>query len=310
MAGFVGTELPVLAAILMTLSAVLSLITVIAIYREGGILKRLRATPLRPWMILTAHVLVKLTFTAITVILMIAAGKRYYPVDLQIPVVSFGAALILGTLGILSIGFLIASLVPTARFAQPVGTLILYPMIGLSGLFVPVSSLPAALRPIARMLPLTYAVSLLSGVLKGESWRAHMRATCSRSPPHSQSSRPCPRGSFGGANDARDVLSESPPLEQCAPGLIEIITSGLRPVTVTACGARGARAAGRRRAAAADPSPSRRSLHRQSRRGTRPLPRACARRADRAAGSASRRRSAAHASWDVFPARAPRSSSR
>src|SRR6476659_2476906 len=48
MAGFVGTELPVLAAILMTLSAVLSLITVIAIYREGGILKRLRATPLRP----------------------------------------------------------------------------------------------------------------------------------------------------------------------------------------------------------------------------------------------------------------------
>jgi ABC-2 type transport system permease protein len=173
MPGFVGTELPVLAAILMTLSAVLSLITVIAIYREGGILKRLRATPLRPWMILTAHVLVKLTFTAITVILMIAAGKRYYPVDLQIPVVSFGAALILGTLGILSIGFLIASLVPTARFAQPVGTLILYPMIGLSGLFVPVSSLPAALRPIARMLPLTYAVSLLSGVLRGESWRAH-----------------------------------------------------------------------------------------------------------------------------------------
>jgi ABC-2 type transport system permease protein len=173
MAGFVGTELPVLAAILMTLSAVLSLITVIAIYREGGILKRLRATPLRPWMILTAHVLVKLTFTALTVILMIAAGKRYYPVDLQIPVVSFAAALILGTLGILSIGFLIASLVPTARFAQPVGTLILYPMIGLSGLFVPVASLPAALRPIARMLPLTYAVSLLSGVLKGESWTAH-----------------------------------------------------------------------------------------------------------------------------------------
>ena len=60
-ADFVHSELPVLAALLMTLSAVLSLITVIAIYREGGILKRLRATPLRPWTILTAHVLVKLT---------------------------------------------------------------------------------------------------------------------------------------------------------------------------------------------------------------------------------------------------------
>ena len=39
---------------------------------------------------------------------------------------------------IVSMGFLIASIVPTARFAQPIGALILYPMLGLSGLFVPV----------------------------------------------------------------------------------------------------------------------------------------------------------------------------
>ena len=172
-ATFVNAQLPVLAAIVMTLSAVLSLITVIAIYREGGILKRLRATPLRPWMILTAHVLVKLSFTGLTVLLMVAAGKRYYPINLHIPVVSFAAALLLGTLGILSIGFLIASLVPTARFAQPVGTLVLYPMIALSGLFAPVASLPPVLRAVAKVIPLTYAVSLLTGVLKGESWSAH-----------------------------------------------------------------------------------------------------------------------------------------
>ena len=171
---FVNSGLPVLAALLMTLSAVLSLVTVIAIYRESGILKRLRATPLRPWTILTAHVLVKLVFTALTVILMILAGKRYYPVDLAIPFASFVAALILSTLGILSIGFLIASLVPTARFAQPVGSLVLYPMIGLSGLFVPLASLPPALRFVARLIPLTYAVSLLNGILKGDSWAAHL----------------------------------------------------------------------------------------------------------------------------------------
>jgi ABC-2 type transport system permease protein len=158
----------------MTLSAVLSLITVVAIYREGGILKRLRATPLRPWMILTAHVLVKLSFTALTVLLMVAAGRRYYPINLQIPVASFAAALLLGTLGVLSIGFLIASLVPTARFAQPVGTLVLYPMIALSGLFAPIASLPPVLRAIAKLIPLTYAVSLLTGVLRGESWSAHI----------------------------------------------------------------------------------------------------------------------------------------
>jgi ABC-2 type transport system permease protein len=43
---FLHDGLPVLAAIMMTTSAVVSLVTIIAIYREGGILKRLRATPL------------------------------------------------------------------------------------------------------------------------------------------------------------------------------------------------------------------------------------------------------------------------
>ena len=66
LASFLGSGLPVLASVLAALSAVLSLVTVISIYREGGILKRLRATPLRPQTILTAHVLVKLAMTAVT----------------------------------------------------------------------------------------------------------------------------------------------------------------------------------------------------------------------------------------------------
>ncbi len=41
-------ELPVVVAMLVAVSAVLSLVAVMAIYRESGILKRLRATPLRP----------------------------------------------------------------------------------------------------------------------------------------------------------------------------------------------------------------------------------------------------------------------
>src|SRR4051812_20127736 len=62
----VRINLPVFAAVIILINAVLSLITIISIYREGGILKRLRATPLRPHTILTAHVLVKLLFTAAT----------------------------------------------------------------------------------------------------------------------------------------------------------------------------------------------------------------------------------------------------
>src|SRR4051812_5943870 len=122
----VRVGLPVFASVLIAISAVLSLVTIITIYREGGILKRLRATPLRPPTILTAHVVVKLLLTIVTLLLMMAAGKRYYPVDVHAPLASFAAALVLSTWSILSIGFVIASVVPTARFAQPIGAAIMY----------------------------------------------------------------------------------------------------------------------------------------------------------------------------------------
>jgi ABC-2 type transport system permease protein len=169
----IGEDLPILASMLIALGAVLSLVTIISIYRESGILKRLRATPLRPHTILTAHVLVKLLLTAVTLLLLVLAGRRYYPIGPEVPLVSFALALILTTLSVLSIGFLIASLVPTARFAQPIGTLILYPMLGVSGLFVPLEAMPPILQAAARVLPFTYAVSLLRGVWHGAGWGAH-----------------------------------------------------------------------------------------------------------------------------------------
>ncbi len=157
----------------MAVSAVLSLIAIIAIYRESGILKRLRATPLRPHTILTAHVLSKLAFTAVTLVLMVVVGRRYYSMPDGVPLLSFTLALLFSTLSLLSIGFVVASLVRTARFAQPVGTLVFYPMLGLSGLFAPLESLPPLLRAVARLLPLTATTSLLRGVWHGEGWLAH-----------------------------------------------------------------------------------------------------------------------------------------
>jgi ABC-2 type transport system permease protein len=172
--GFIRVGLPVLAAVLIAISSVLSLVTIISIYREGGILKRLRATPLRPQTILTAHVIVKLMLTAASLALMLLAGKRYYPVGVHVAWFSFTIALLISTWSILSIGFLIASIVPTARFAQPIGAVIMYPMIAVSGLFAPVESLPPALHAVARVVPLSYTVSLLAGIWKGEAWSAHL----------------------------------------------------------------------------------------------------------------------------------------
>jgi ABC-2 type transport system permease protein len=169
-ATLLGEQLPIFIAIFIALNAALSLIAVISIYREGGILKRLRATPLRPVTILATHVIVKLAFTTFTLFLMALAGRRFYPVELHFDFLSVSLALAISTLSIISLGFVIASVVTTARFAQPIGSAILYPMLVVSGLFAPLDALPRGWAMLGQVLPVTHAVALLRGAWTGASW--------------------------------------------------------------------------------------------------------------------------------------------
>ncbi len=112
-------------------------------------------------------------FAVLSLALLVLAGKRVFPGVMHVNVLSFAAALLLSTLSILSLGFVIASLVPTARFAQPIGTAVLYPMVAFSGLFFPVDHFPRALRVVALVLPTTHAVALMQGIWDGSGWGAH-----------------------------------------------------------------------------------------------------------------------------------------
>ena len=172
-AGQTPFNVPILAALIIAVGAVISLVAIISIYREGGILKRLRATPLSPVTILSAHVFVKLAFTVVSLGLLVLAGRQFFPGAMDVHLASFTAALLLSTLSILSLGFVIASLVPTARFAQPITAGLLYPMIAVSGLFFPLEQLTPPLQIVAYGLPTTHAVSLMQGIWDGSGWAAH-----------------------------------------------------------------------------------------------------------------------------------------
>ena len=76
---FIGVDLPIFISIMIAVGAVMSLATIVAIYREGGILKRLRATPMRPYTILSAHVAVKLCLAVVTLVAMAVVGNGCSP---------------------------------------------------------------------------------------------------------------------------------------------------------------------------------------------------------------------------------------
>ena len=172
-AEFVYVGLPVLMVLMIALGAVMSLITIISIYRESGILKRLRATPLGPIVILSAHVMVKIAMTVATLVVIGVVGRPFYTAEPMFSFLSFGAAVVFTTWSILSIGFVIASIVPTARLAQLFAALFMYPQVAMSGAFYPVDLMPAPVASVVRKLPLTAAASLLDGVWRGEGWVAH-----------------------------------------------------------------------------------------------------------------------------------------
>lgn len=142
--------------------------------RERGILRRYRATPLRPTAYLVANVLVYFVMTLLGVLLLILVGKIGYNVRFKGNLLSVMAGFSLATLSFFSLGYLLASLAPTARIAQTVGMVTAFPMMFLSGATIPLEVMPANIRNLAKFIPLTHVVILMKGLWFGEAWGEHL----------------------------------------------------------------------------------------------------------------------------------------
>jgi len=84
------------------------------------------------------------------------------------------AGFVLGSLSFFALGFIIASVMPTARSSQVTAMVLFYPMLFLSGASIPREVLPPAVRSFSRFLPLTPVVNLLRGLWEGETWGKHV----------------------------------------------------------------------------------------------------------------------------------------
>ncbi|MEI8199063.1 MAG: ABC transporter permease [Eubacteriales bacterium] len=173
--GTVDISIPAYTAMIIGTSGLMSITITIAAYREKGVLRRLRTTPVSSFTILSAQVIVVFLMTFLGMILLVTAGKFVYHVNFEGNIFSVFAGFVLSSLSFFSLGFILAGLMPTARTAQIVGMVILYPMLFLSGAGFPRELLPEAIRKVSAFLPLTYVVNLLRGLWVGEAWSAHLQ---------------------------------------------------------------------------------------------------------------------------------------
>jgi ABC-2 type transport system permease protein len=153
--------------IVIAVNGVISLPITLTSYRSRKILKRLRATPISPSLLLSAQVVVNLIMTALGIVFLIVVGMIAFGVRGHGNTLEIVAAIALSMASISSMGLVLASVVPTEKAAELIGNLIYFPMIFLSGSTLPAQLFPAGLRTFSRVFPLTHAVNLIKGIWLG-----------------------------------------------------------------------------------------------------------------------------------------------
>lgn len=73
--GLIDVSVPAFTGMIIAIAALTILNTEVATSREKGVLRRLKATPLRPLTILTAKLIMIFLMTCLGMVLMIVAGK-------------------------------------------------------------------------------------------------------------------------------------------------------------------------------------------------------------------------------------------
>ncbi|HEU5160967.1 MAG TPA: ABC transporter permease [Streptosporangiaceae bacterium] len=133
----------------------------VAAYREQGVLRRFRAAGIPAPTIMGAEVLVSALVTIPGIVGLIAIGVLGY--DARLPAAPWGVllAFALSAVAFASLGVLIGALMPGTRAAQGLGLILFFVMMFLAGAGPPREILPAWMRYVGDVLPLTHVVTTL-----------------------------------------------------------------------------------------------------------------------------------------------------
>jgi ABC-2 type transport system permease protein len=145
----------------MATSAIMQMPETLADYRDRGILRRMRITPLKPWQILGSHALTHAAMIAAGAALLITVGFVAYDLNLPASITATLLAMVVSAGAMLGFGFLLGALLPSVRTTQAVAAAVYFPAIFVSGALFPTEVLPTFAQRIGDVLPMTYAVRII-----------------------------------------------------------------------------------------------------------------------------------------------------
>lgn len=159
--GYVDMQVPALAAIIIGSVGLISIPVAMSTARETRVLRRYRATPVSKVTLITVDVAVNLAMSLLGMALLIVVGKAAFGLRFSGSWWTVLALFTFAACAFFALGYLIASVAPTARVAQTVGMTSFFPLMFLSGAALPRQIMPANVQGVADALPLTHVVKTL-----------------------------------------------------------------------------------------------------------------------------------------------------
>jgi ABC-2 type transport system permease protein len=154
-------------AIVLAVLGLSILPTTLGAYRERGVLRRLRATPVTPGTLLGAQLILVGAATVAAVVLLVAVGGVAFGVAVPRNLAGFVLAVLLGAAALLSIGLAVAALAPNGKASNAIGMTLFFPSMFLAGVYVPRDSFSPLLKHISDATPLGAALQAVRDTWQG-----------------------------------------------------------------------------------------------------------------------------------------------
>ena len=139
-------------------------------FRQLGIFRRYRITPMSSYMLIVAPLAVGAAVIVASLALMLVVGWLIFDIRFAGNAAMVALAILVSYMAFAALGAAITTRIRNIRTAQGLGLALFAPMFVLSGAFGPRETFPAALREIGNWLPLTHAYDLLTFLWLDATW--------------------------------------------------------------------------------------------------------------------------------------------
>ncbi len=130
--------------------------------RERGMLKRLRGTPLPPWVFVASQIVMATVIATFMTVLIIIIGRILFGVALQWSAVpTLIISLIIGAAAFCAMGLALSTIIPSEDAAPAVTNAIALPLYFVSDVFVVTEDAPRFIEVIGNIFPVKHLVSSL-----------------------------------------------------------------------------------------------------------------------------------------------------